>query len=239
MKLDLLKVSDGDQRGFTLVELMIVVAIIGILSAVALPNFKKYQAKSKSSEGKMQLAALYTAEYAFYADYGAYGACLDYMGFDPSNEQLNRYYAIGFPTAAGAQAAVANGAHAIAVANGAMSNATPADGIGCDGNERHQFAAGKVVSGNRVGGQGGTNVLNNDGLAAPSGTLLVFDTEAAPAANVLATDNGWIGNHTTAANETYTAVAAGVISSDGTTTLRISLMRIDQNKNITVIRNGF
>jgi type IV pilus assembly protein PilA len=44
---------------------MIVVAIIGILSAVAIPNFKKYQAKSRSSEAKIQLAAAYTAEAVF------------------------------------------------------------------------------------------------------------------------------------------------------------------------------
>lgn len=40
------------QDGFTLVELMVVVAIIGLLSAVAIPNFKKYQAKAKTSEAK-------------------------------------------------------------------------------------------------------------------------------------------------------------------------------------------
>jgi type IV pilus assembly protein PilA len=50
------------QKGFTLVELMVVVAIIGLLSAVAVPNFKKYQAKAKISEAKLQLSALYTAQ---------------------------------------------------------------------------------------------------------------------------------------------------------------------------------
>ena len=84
-----------DQSGFTLVELMIVVAIIGVLSAVAVPNFKKYQAKAKTSEAKVQLAAAYTALQAFYGDFGAYGTCLAYMGFDPGNEYMSRYYGIG------------------------------------------------------------------------------------------------------------------------------------------------
>ena len=44
------------KKGFTLVELMVVVAIIGVLTSVAIPNFKRYQAKSKTSEAKIQLA---------------------------------------------------------------------------------------------------------------------------------------------------------------------------------------
>lgn len=85
-----------NQAGFTLVELMIVVAIIGVLSAVAIPNFKKYQAKAKSSEAKVQLSAAYTAEQAFYGDYGIYHTCLQYMGYDPANEAASRFYMVGF-----------------------------------------------------------------------------------------------------------------------------------------------
>ena len=85
-----------NEQGFTLVELMIVVAIIGVLSAVAIPNFKKYQAKAKTSEARVQLAAAYTAEQAFYGDYGIYHNCLAYMGYDPNNEKASRYYAVGF-----------------------------------------------------------------------------------------------------------------------------------------------
>ena len=64
--MNLLTKKQATEAGFTLVELMIVVAIIGVLSAVAVPNFKKYQAKAKTSEAKIQLAAAYTAEQAFY-----------------------------------------------------------------------------------------------------------------------------------------------------------------------------
>ena len=60
------------QKGFTLIELMIVVAIIGILAAIAIPNFLRFQLKSKSSEGKVNIAAIRTAEESYLAEFGLY-----------------------------------------------------------------------------------------------------------------------------------------------------------------------
>jgi type IV pilus assembly protein PilA len=61
-----------NRKGFTLIELMIVVAIIGILAAIAIPNFLRFQLKSKSSEGKVNLAAIRTAEESYLAEFGEY-----------------------------------------------------------------------------------------------------------------------------------------------------------------------
>jgi len=60
------------QGGFTLIELMIVVAIIGILAAIAIPNFLQYQMKSRQSEAKTNLQAIRTSEISFQAERGCY-----------------------------------------------------------------------------------------------------------------------------------------------------------------------
>lgn len=99
------KVFLKSEQGFTLVELMVVVAIIGILSAVAVPNFKKYQAKSKQSEAKIQLAAVYSSEVAANADYDTYGTCLTLLGYETPPRG---YYLIGFATGFDASAKFTN-----------------------------------------------------------------------------------------------------------------------------------
>src|SRR6266849_8454536 len=81
-------------RGFTLIELMIVVAIIGILAALAIPNFIRFQARSKQGEAKSNLKSMFTAERSFYQEKDRYSNQVDEIGFAP--ERGNRYiYRLG------------------------------------------------------------------------------------------------------------------------------------------------
>jgi len=60
------------RSGFTLIELMIVVAIIGILAVVAIPNYLRFQLRSKTAEAKTNLAAIRTSEEAYFSEFGLY-----------------------------------------------------------------------------------------------------------------------------------------------------------------------
>ena len=78
------------RRGFTLIELMIVVAIIGILAALAIPNFIRFQARSKQSEAKSNLKSLFTAQRSYYQEHDSYDILIHKVGFAP--ERGNRYF---------------------------------------------------------------------------------------------------------------------------------------------------
>ncbi|MFT3712919.1 MAG: prepilin-type N-terminal cleavage/methylation domain-containing protein [Archangium sp.] len=77
------------KKGFTLVELMIVVAIIGILAAIAIPNFIRFQARSKQSEAKTNLKAVFTGQKSRFGERDRYSSLIAEIGFAP--ERGNRY----------------------------------------------------------------------------------------------------------------------------------------------------
>jgi type IV pilus assembly protein PilE len=80
-----------NQKGFTLIELMIVVVIIGILAALAIPRFMTASTKSKTSEAQLILKQVYTMERAYKQQYDAYNANLATIGVEVSADARYAY----------------------------------------------------------------------------------------------------------------------------------------------------
>ncbi len=201
------------QDGFTLVELMVVVAIIGLLSAVAIPNFKKYQAKAKVSEAKLQLSAAYTAQQSFFSDFNMYAGCLTYMGFDPGMEALNRYYAVGFSSYATISATAYNSA----VNSGLQSAGCVATGV---------LTAGVV--GGTVPSPSNANFFGaGKGIGAYTAIATTWLSPSAYGAQDIST------------NMTFTLGAGGVIDSGFTAAGTASSVTLDHNKVFGMMRNGY
>ena len=77
-----------NKKGFTLIELMIVVAIIGILAAIAIPNFMTYQCKAKQSEAKSLLGAVRTAQEVYFAENSTYASSTSNLDYGMKGKQI-------------------------------------------------------------------------------------------------------------------------------------------------------
>jgi prepilin-type N-terminal cleavage/methylation domain-containing protein len=216
------------QQGFTLVELMVVVAIIGLLSTVAIPNFKTYQAKAKVAEAKMQLSALYTAEASFFSDYNMYATCLAYMGFNPRAEKANRYYGVGFSAGI---SYINSTAYTSAINSGLKStdcllSNPPAEDSGVPND--NWYAAGKGVGGSII-------TVYIEAKQNPAGASLACDAitvESAAAGTCL-------GDQSDQKNMTYQASAVGYISARFLTPVTASGLTINHLKVLKMVNNGY
>ena len=68
----LTKLAKKDERGFTLIELMIVIAIIGILAAIAIPQFSAYRKRSYNAAAQADTRNIATAQEAYFVDEASY-----------------------------------------------------------------------------------------------------------------------------------------------------------------------
>ena len=80
-----------NSKGFTLIELMIVVAIVGILAAIAIPNFLTYQARSRQSEARVNLGAIFTSHVSTQNAAGFYVDNYTFIGWAPIGVANQRY----------------------------------------------------------------------------------------------------------------------------------------------------
>ena len=67
-----IKLNKKNEKGFTLIELMIVIAIIGILAAIAIPQFSAYRTRSYNSSAQSDVRNIATAQEAYYVDASTY-----------------------------------------------------------------------------------------------------------------------------------------------------------------------
>jgi len=88
-----------NKRGFSLMEMMVTLGIMGILSAMAVPKINGWQARAKSQEAINALGAIFTSESSFYSEYSAYGSNLKYVHPVPEDKMILDTYNIGFMAA--------------------------------------------------------------------------------------------------------------------------------------------
>ncbi|MEO5667283.1 MAG: type II secretion system protein [Bdellovibrionota bacterium] len=143
------------KSGFSLVELMVVVAIIGILATIAIPNFQKFQARARQASARTELTGIYTAQKSFVIEYNSFSASLPTIGFVPEdiNDTVANYTVKGgvnrvYASSAG-PGTIAAGAAACGVAG------CPNTGLAYGGQYRSSC----------------TNIANTADWVAPAGTV--------------------------------------------------------------------
>lgn len=109
--------------GFTLIELMIVVVIIGIISMIALPSFQSSMTKGKRSDAKSTLMDASSKMEQFYLDNKTYTTTMTNLGFGSPADSPEGYYVIS-AQAATAGCPIASCYVLVATAQGAQANDT-------------------------------------------------------------------------------------------------------------------
>jgi len=143
------------KSGFTLIELMIVVAIIAFLAVVSVPSFTRFLAKAKRAEAYMNLSSIYAAQKAYWAENGKYSSVLNGPGgigwkpegYTGGGAQEKFHYTYGF----------ANGAEGAAYFTGKLGS--PSSNLSLAKADANSFIA---VAAGDIDGDGEQDILTVD-----------------------------------------------------------------------------
>jgi prepilin-type N-terminal cleavage/methylation domain-containing protein len=127
-------------KAFSIIELMIVVAIIAFLATIAIPRYFNYFAKAKQAEVSINLASLHTAQESYKAEHGTYTSDLTKLNWKP---QGNFQYTYGFN--------ISGAKEGINYITGALK--APKESLGTCMADKHNFlakAAGDITGKNKL-----------------------------------------------------------------------------------------
>ncbi len=88
------KIKKLNQKGFSLIELMVVVAIIAILSTIAIPAYQSFQIKARQKEAQSSLGAYFIAAQASKVEHGGHAGNFVAIGFNPAGQLKYRITAV-------------------------------------------------------------------------------------------------------------------------------------------------
>jgi len=222
------RLKNMTRDGFTLVELMVVVAIIGILATLAVPQYKKFQAKSRQSEARLSLGGVYTIEQSFAAENSSYTSCLGQAGYN--RDGVRFYYSVGLDDASTNQA-----------------NCGPTGALGCNYTAWNYDPTGGTYTEdgntkcddtkNNTGVFMATAAEDSNQIPTDSGTAQKYLNEIATAKANVNFGGAFMGMH----QQAFTIGATGSILS-GSGALALTNARdgwtIDQNKQVRNTQSG-
>ena len=94
----LMRLRGRNARGFTMVELMVVVAIIAILAAFAVPNYLRYGIRARRSDGQQALQRMASAQERYYSTNNAYAKTLTLLNWGQTTSE-KQYYTLSLDAA--------------------------------------------------------------------------------------------------------------------------------------------